>query len=137
MKLGANEPCRCGSGRKYKKCCWEKDEAVEALVAREHRTIQGQEPDKFGHEWDGEDYFSGADCVKCGVHVYEPQPGEDPVGTTCSYVLGELAWLKTKPSCPPDPKTHDAHARPRKPCGVEFFECLGSHQDEESSLAEV
>jgi hypothetical protein len=24
---GRNEPCRCGSGRKYKQCCLEKDEA--------------------------------------------------------------------------------------------------------------
>lgn len=26
MKLGRNEPCYCGSGKKYKKCCLEKDE---------------------------------------------------------------------------------------------------------------
>lgn len=25
MKLGRNDPCYCGSGKKYKKCCWEKD----------------------------------------------------------------------------------------------------------------
>jgi hypothetical protein len=24
---GRNEPCHCGSGRKYKQCCLEKDEA--------------------------------------------------------------------------------------------------------------
>jgi hypothetical protein len=27
-KLGRNEPCRCGSGKKYKKCCYEKDQAT-------------------------------------------------------------------------------------------------------------
>lgn len=27
MKVGRNEPCPCGSGRKYKKCCLAKDEA--------------------------------------------------------------------------------------------------------------
>lgn len=27
MKLGRNEPCHCGSGKKYKKCCLESDEA--------------------------------------------------------------------------------------------------------------
>jgi hypothetical protein len=26
--LGRNDPCRCGSGRKYKHCCLEKDEAT-------------------------------------------------------------------------------------------------------------
>lgn len=30
---GRNEPCRCGSGRKYKQCCLAKDEA-EAAAAR-------------------------------------------------------------------------------------------------------
>jgi SEC-C motif len=31
--LGRNDPCHCGSGRKYKQCCLAKDEAV----AREAR----------------------------------------------------------------------------------------------------
>jgi hypothetical protein len=30
---GRNEPCHCGSGRKYKQCCLEKDEAA-ARAAR-------------------------------------------------------------------------------------------------------
>lgn len=25
MKIGMNTPCPCGSGKKYKKCCWEKE----------------------------------------------------------------------------------------------------------------
>lgn len=24
-KIGRNEPCRCGSGKKYKRCHWNKD----------------------------------------------------------------------------------------------------------------
>jgi hypothetical protein len=28
-KLGRNDPCRCGSGKKYKTCCLDKDEAAE------------------------------------------------------------------------------------------------------------
>lgn len=31
--LGRNDPCHCGSGRKYKHCCLDKDEAA----AREER----------------------------------------------------------------------------------------------------
>ena len=27
--LGRNEPCHCGSGKKYKQCCLDKDEAAE------------------------------------------------------------------------------------------------------------
>lgn len=35
MKVGRNDPCHCGSGQKYKKCCLAKDEAARAseLVA--------------------------------------------------------------------------------------------------------
>jgi hypothetical protein len=28
-KLGRNDPCHCGSGKKYKACCLDKDEAAE------------------------------------------------------------------------------------------------------------
>lgn len=27
IKIGANDPCPCGSGKKYKNCCRDKDEA--------------------------------------------------------------------------------------------------------------
>src|SRR5260370_14735014 len=27
-RLGRNQPCHCGSGSKYKRCCWERDEAI-------------------------------------------------------------------------------------------------------------
>jgi hypothetical protein len=29
MKVGRNQPCHCGSGRRYKHCCLEKDQAKE------------------------------------------------------------------------------------------------------------
>ena len=32
MKIGRNDPCPCGSGQKYKKCCSAKDEAAHAEV---------------------------------------------------------------------------------------------------------
>ena len=39
MKLGRNDPCHCGSGKKYKKCCYAKDtaktEAANGGVAAE------------------------------------------------------------------------------------------------------
>lgn len=30
-RIGRNDPCHCGSGKKYKKCCFEKDESVNIL----------------------------------------------------------------------------------------------------------
>lgn len=32
-KIGRNDPCHCGSGKKYKKCCMEKDKSVEMQAA--------------------------------------------------------------------------------------------------------
>jgi hypothetical protein len=29
MKVGRNQPCHCGSGRKYKQCCLAKDKTAE------------------------------------------------------------------------------------------------------------
>ena len=38
-KVGRNEPCPCGSGKKYKKCCWLKDDGglADRTVAAEAR----------------------------------------------------------------------------------------------------
>jgi hypothetical protein len=38
-RIGRNDPCPCGSGRKYKLCCLEKDEATE----RERRAKEESE----------------------------------------------------------------------------------------------
>jgi len=40
---GRNEPCRCGSGRKYKQCCLATDEA-EARVAQAKAVAEAPEP---------------------------------------------------------------------------------------------
>jgi hypothetical protein len=37
MKIGRNDPCYCGSGKKYKHCCYAKDrekQAEEAAAAK-------------------------------------------------------------------------------------------------------
>lgn len=38
MKTGRNEPCPCGSGKKYKKCCLMKDQPVTLTRPRIHKT---------------------------------------------------------------------------------------------------
>jgi len=51
MKLGRNDPCHCGSGKKYKQCCLAKDEAkqrearakAEAKAAREPAPAESAE----------------------------------------------------------------------------------------------
>jgi tetratricopeptide (TPR) repeat protein len=45
-KAGRNDPCPCGSGKKYKHCCLEKDRAAEFAPAIAQRiALQAQEAD--------------------------------------------------------------------------------------------
>jgi hypothetical protein len=47
-KTGRNDPCPCGSGKKYKRCCQEKDEAEKsaaraAAQAAQQAALQAQQ----------------------------------------------------------------------------------------------
>ena len=42
VRPGRNEPCHCGSGRKYKQCCLEKDES-QARRARAKAAAEAPE----------------------------------------------------------------------------------------------
>jgi len=46
LKSGRNDPCPCGSGKKYKKCCLARDEALvrQSTVPRQGRTDERAEP---------------------------------------------------------------------------------------------
>jgi len=44
MKIGRNKPCPCGSGKKYKKCCLEKDEQ-KALLERKQNDHKMRDDD--------------------------------------------------------------------------------------------
>jgi len=56
-KIGRNDPCPCGSGRKYKQCCLPKDQAAEHTVLAATRA----ELDAQRAEFDAriQDYRSG------------------------------------------------------------------------------
>lgn len=40
-KPGRNDPCPCGSGKKYKKCCWSKEQAKKGFEAKVVRSGSG------------------------------------------------------------------------------------------------
>jgi hypothetical protein len=44
MKLGRNDPCHCGSGKKYKQCCLAKDEAKERAARAKAAEKAAKEP---------------------------------------------------------------------------------------------
>ena len=50
MSLGRNEKCHCGSGKKYKNCCLQKDleqKRIEEAEARMKAVTDSAEPEKF------------------------------------------------------------------------------------------
>jgi len=64
MKVGRNDPCPCGSGKKYKKCCWRKDkEEVPVSVQKEEpmREFMQQILEAEGGSFDDKPYFDNED----------------------------------------------------------------------------
>lgn len=53
-KPGRNDPCPCGSGQKYKRCCLRKDQAAEsaALAAAAARAVEASQHEHNHHECD-------------------------------------------------------------------------------------
>ena len=50
MKVGPNDPCSCGSGKKYKKCCWVKDQQAQAIAVQQMRSAAAEEQAGAGKE---------------------------------------------------------------------------------------
>jgi tetratricopeptide (TPR) repeat protein len=52
-KTGRNDPCPCGSGKKYKHCCLERDRAVElAPAVRQRVALQAQKANQAAQQKD-------------------------------------------------------------------------------------
>lgn len=49
-KIGRNEPCHCGSGKKYKKCCLKKDETMARDVASPGSPVNRISPARIGKD---------------------------------------------------------------------------------------
>jgi hypothetical protein len=71
---GRNETCRCGSGRKYKQCCLDKDEAA-AAAARAKAARQAEKAEKAREPAEAGKTASGAE-----KEPGPPAPGAGPPG---------------------------------------------------------
>ena len=63
-KIGRNEPCTCGSGKKYKKCCLHKHEKLKELTRGEVDFQQPEEADEGPPEY----VLKGFDLLAGGNH---------------------------------------------------------------------
>lgn len=65
MKIGRNDPCPCGSGKKYKRCCLEREQAASAVDSEwlKLRRTEGEIVYRLldaAHEWYGVDFLNDA-----------------------------------------------------------------------------
>ncbi len=80
MKVGRNDPCPCGSGKKYKKCCLAKDEAAARQSAQERaRAIRAVE------------LHAGSDPL-AGSPAYTPPPPPEPRPRSPEEAAREELW---------------------------------------------
>ncbi|HUE81592.1 MAG TPA: SEC-C metal-binding domain-containing protein [Pyrinomonadaceae bacterium] len=65
MKLGRNDPCHCGSGKKYKRCCLAKDRTAN-VIDYEWQKLRRTEGEivhlllHAAHDWHGPDFIEKA-----------------------------------------------------------------------------
>ena len=50
MKTGRNDPCPCGSGKKYKHCCYAKDSVKHELPPDEPEAEAGADTDEIEND---------------------------------------------------------------------------------------
>ena len=72
MKIGRNDPCPCGSGLKYKKCCADKQEAGE------HQSVTGSVMGELKELLAGKN-FGSLDEVNAFLHQHTQQRNRSPL----------------------------------------------------------
>lgn len=73
--IGRNDPCHCGSGKKYKKCCEAKDQAKEHTVLEKQWKAAEKEFEK-NKEKEAEQAKASPDKAVPGHH---PEPSKPVV----------------------------------------------------------
>src|SRR5208283_3289469 len=79
-KIGRNDPCACGSGKKYKKCCMTRDEAA-APAERAAHDLLARFPDvhdgydRLGMVYEARgDHRQAADCYRKAITIIRNHP---------------------------------------------------------------
>jgi len=87
MKVGRNQPCPCGSGKKYKKCCLSKEKVSSDLLYRR----LGEAHDRLAHRlmrYGLKEFGEGA----LGVALDEFMAWPDEGLSQATHTLAEL-WI--------------------------------------------
>jgi len=85
-KIGRNDPCPCGSGKKYKKCCWEKDQEklmhsdISSPASKEKwepETVEDLPEEKYGEYLEPVEEFPDEESYE-DEEFYEDTQNEKP-----------------------------------------------------------
>lgn len=93
MKLGRNDPCHCGSGKKYKHCCMNSVSKQHAQIVDDVAAMVGMSPDLSLDELNA--------ALQPKLQEYNNQPHPDFCGLTPTQMANwlyapfdELQWVK-------------------------------------------
>lgn len=99
LKTGRNDPCPCGSGKKYKKCCLRKDEALAKAPEPPAPVFERAEPERPQGSVEADESDSRWSAFRALGTPTKQQMNqfpdellaEDPEGTEWSEVIHEFA----------------------------------------------
>ena len=127
-RMGRNDPCPCGSGRKYKRCCLARDEAPELLRLRMRRAEGRLVPQvvAYAHERYGYDLVTAAWWeFTCWEEV---EAEEEPLDRE-EFTSAFLPWFVFNWTADPhEPETSPDW--PREPLARVFTEEHGARLDD-------
>ena len=72
MDIGRNDPCPCGSGKKYKKCCQSKDQATEHATLEKQWTLAVKTMEKEKTDEEKNEQKSGGPVVPRKLETSQP-----------------------------------------------------------------
>lgn len=111
MKIGRNDPCPCGSGKKYKRCCLAQDHAAN-VIDREWQQLRRTEADiiylllRVANDWYGPDFIENA-WEAYTESSKEPLPIEEARESETSFIpwaLFNYVHRKREADAPPPPE---------------------------------
>jgi hypothetical protein len=125
QKIGRNDPCPCGSGKKHKHCCLRKTEATESVWRRVRRADDrfASELFRYALRRYGEDFLQVAwEEFLLGEESAVP-PRQHPDFPTTFFPWFLFSWI-------PDAEEPENEALPQDPAAITYLGELGRDLDD-------
>lgn len=119
MKIGRNEPCPCGSGKKYKRCCLAKQEAASSIDYewQKLRRAEGEIAELLlyaANDWYGPDFIE-----KAWAEYTESSPESLPIEETPEAETSFVPWALF--NYVPRNREPDSNPLPETPLAFSFL----------------